>query len=216
MTKTFGFPTSLRLGALAAAFLLASCGELVPEPAIDSNTTISGTVSTSESALDGTGQILFDGTLGSADEGRSFRVAFEISDGGVVEIVTHASAMLGSGFSLTFTRSGSTITAQASGPNGGVFSSFPAAVTALLNATGSSEVLFDVHGNEQPLHFLIFPPTATSFSESTAAFNSEADGSGWPDSPASAFNGTGVHWGLELTSAKVTKAQMRSAKLSEE
>jgi|GEM_PF-1647199 len=216
-----------RLSALPLAFALSSCGDsATPNKAlIDDHQVLAGSVAsatrgsgaTLETYLQGTGDVLFTGALSGADAKANYRLSFELADGGSVVLVSHASATLGSGFRLAFTRTGDSITALASGPEGGVFfSGFPEAVTALLSATGTSDLFFEVHGDEQPLHFLIFSSTETSFTETNSLFNSEEDGSGWADTPANAFNGIGDRWGLSLTDATVLRAQLSAAKFSEE
>lgn len=75
-----------------------------------------------------------------------------------------------------------------------------------IDASGPIRLQFDVHNNETPAHVLAWNrDLGDSFTDATAVFNSEEN----DNSPGI---GSGTRWGVRLSGATVTRAELGAVK----
>lgn len=164
-----------------------------------------GNLLRTETEIAGTGSILFVSPLDSLEAKTNFDLSFTLEEGGSLELVTHANAQLQQGASVLVTRQGKDLELQLKAGD----IATEAKVLTNLDASGKLRLAIDVHNDENPSHILAWDGSGTAFGEDDALFNSEVDA----ETPA---QGKGTAWGLILSKAKLTGAQLSAAKFVEE
>ena len=154
--------------------------------------------------VSGSGSFVARTPLASVNSERSYTVSFTVQDGGSLTLIMNSDAELSGGLEFEFSRSGSTLAVvlKKGTDTNTVTSSF----TGSIDVTGTVSIIIDQHNQETPAHVLVWSGTTTVFDDSTAMFNSDDVGKAPPG------NGTGVYWGVRMTSASITQAQVGSAK----
>jgi hypothetical protein len=182
---------------------LTSCGSgTAVSSSIDTHTQVSGgsNLTTSSTAIEGSGAVLFSNSLGSTDSGTNFTLTFTLDEGGSLKLHSYASNELTGGIDVQFTRAGTALSVV-------VGSASPSVLTG-IDASGEIKITFDTHNDEAPAHVLIWNGTASTFTPEAAIL--ELDGE------TGVGNGTGTFWGLTLSTAKVKLAKATGPKFEEE
>ncbi len=163
-----------------------------------------GDLQRTESAVSGTGSIVFNSPLGSVTSKDNYALNFSVDDGGTLELVTHSDGNLSNGVSVILKRTGSSLSAmlKAKGEQS------TAKELSGVNAAEDLSLAIDVHNDETPAHILVWSTAGGEFGEDNALLNSEED-------ETSPGNGSSTAWGLVLTKANVSSAILEDPKFVE-
>lgn len=166
----------------------------------------SGTLNKSGSTISGTGSIVFLSPLSAVSSNHNFQASFSLEDAGSLTLVAYSGNHLENGTSIKFLRQGTLL--KVALINGGAEHDVSAKFSD-FDASSSLSFFADIHNSESPAHILIWPGSATDFSEDSAILNTEGDG-------GSSGNGSGTFWGFTLNKASLTQAEVSNAKFVEE
>ena len=166
-----------------------------------------------DSGIFGSGSIAFKNPVGEVKAKKNYALEFLLDDKASVKLVTHSNEKLENGFEFAFTRAGKTLQVVTTAEGKSVDIS-GAGTLSSIDATQKIKVFVDVHNDETPAHVLIWNQATQDPTEENAAYNSEsAEGAG--DSFNSPGNGAATFWGLVLSNANVTSAQIIAPKFVE-
>lgn len=196
------------------AILTAGCGkteapESMPKRAktlIDAHTHLSGSAPSSATSLNGSQTVVFDSPLSGVTSKSSFALTFVLNEGGSLALNSNGNSRLGGAIGVVFSRVGKTLSVKLK--EGGAETNVSAAF-ASLDASETLSFLVDVHNDEVPAHILIWSGSTSAYTEDAALMNSEDPGFNPPG------NGSGQFWGLALSNATVSQAQVGGAKFVE-
>jgi hypothetical protein len=158
-----------------------------------------------ESALQGSGSIIFASPLNAVASQDNFALEFTVKEGGSLALVTHSDGSLAQGLTLLFERSGTELIASLKADGSGTADH----ILNGVDASGPISLAVDVHNNESPTHVLIWNAALGAFGEEDALYNSEDDA----EAPGV---GKGTLWGLVLRDAEITSATRGEPKFTEE
>jgi hypothetical protein len=210
------------LFALLFALTLSACGGDYPEitpPGTATTfgaqkvTVLSGAVNVGE-ALSGSGVVLFPDTYDSAASKGSYALDFTLADGGSLVLVSHGRGDLGEGWEMEFRRQGAgtgslKVLIRARGIERDTNNSAGLDVFSGFDASRPLKLQVDVHNDESPTHSLTWSRAlGENYAEDQAILNTEEN----DNSPG---KGSGIHWGLRLANASVTRAELSSPKFFE-
>ncbi|AHZ83732.1 hypothetical protein Bb109J_c3125 [Bdellovibrio bacteriovorus] len=155
----------------------------------------------------GAGKGLMTDGISEVSSGVNFEVTFTLNDGGSLSLHTFASSNLQSGFTVTFTRTGTTLQVHAD-TQGNVqdWSSLFAAV----DASGTLTFTLDIHNNERPAHVLIWNGAKAPDMDHTNTVYNSAEDSLDLNYDAAPGNGSGRAWGFTATNAQLLNARLSS------
>ncbi len=165
-------------------------------------------------SIEGTGTVLFSEDLGTFDSGKSYAVDFTLEEGGCLALISHANEALANGWEIRFCRQGTgtgslKATVFANGEERDTKKNETVEAFGGFDASAPLKFQIDVHNNESPTHALVWSRTLPiDFTEEAAIFNTEE----FDNSPG---NGTDKRWGLRLSKAKVTLANLSDPKFKE-
>lgn len=153
-----------------------------------------------DSALSGSGAVVFKSPLGETGSDKNIRLVFSLTEAGALDLVTHAQESLQNGNTIRLQRNGEILQVVLVGKDGQT----EARPLKNINATGTITLLVDIHNSESPAHILIWGDGQADPDDDNALFNSDADAT----TPG---RGTGNFWGLSLKQATVTSASLQEA-----
>lgn len=195
------------MGILGGLLLLAGCGKTsctgVLFKEICFGYVNQGTVVVTAATISGTGSVVAQVPLSGASTPNSYRVTFTLNDGGKLTLDANASATLTSGIQVEFKRTGTTLSVKlkGSGTTKDLSSSFSG-----IDASTQLVYQLDVHNQENPVDFLVWDSTVTSFTVGTARVR---DNTG----PAQATGG--AFWGFELENASLVAIALSGPKFAD-
>ncbi len=166
-----------------------------------------GDLSRSESSISGSGSFVFNTPLTESDSKDSYRITFTLQEGGSLNLVAHSTNTLTNGAGLKFTRSGSALVVSIETPGGSTNVSDKFKTGSGVDASKELTFQIDNHG-EELAHIVAWDSSIASPDKTNARFNSEDDGQ-------AKGRGAGTYWGILLSKAGITSAQLSSAKFIE-
>lgn len=158
----------------------------------------------SDQELKGSGTVLFRDPLGEVGGEKNLALDFSLEDGGSLSLIAYADPALKNGVTLTFLRNGRTLNSTI---EVGSQKNDPRTVGS-VDASGSIQIDIDVHNTENPIHILAWSRGVNSYTDSTAAFDSEVG-------PSVQGNGTAAFWGIRLVKGTLSKAVVTEAKFAD-
>lgn len=212
MLKTLKkYVSPLTVLAFCSAYLTLGCGGGSNQGSGNGDGTIGGKayqkitdegLTGSDQELKGSGSVLFKDPLGEVAGEKSISLDFLLEDGGSLALVTFADTKLQNGVKLTLTRTGKALSAALEIGT----QKNDARTLSSVDASGLVTLDIDVHNAETPVHALIWNRGVTSYTSSTAAYDSEAS------QMQIQGNGTSPYWGIALTKGTLSKATVTEAK----
>lgn len=182
------------------SFNFLGCASESTTLSLDPFKKLSGELSTETNSIEGSGDIIFNNSLGSIDSGSNFSLSFSLNDGSSIKLFSYSDTSLENGVETLLSRSGNKLLAKVG--------ELDAQELTGVNANEAMELSIDIHNDESPAHFLIWNASETEFNPETSLIELDAE--------EAVGNGSSVYWGLRLSDAKVTKANASTPKFEEE
>ena len=154
--------------------------------------------------LKGSGSVLFKDPLGEVAGEKNISLDFSLEDGGSLALIAYADTSLKNGVKLTFSRSGKSLSTMLEVGN----QKTDARTLSSVDASGQVSLDIDLHNVETPVHVIVWNRSVSSYTSSTAAFDSETS------QMQIQGNGTAAYWGIDLVKSSLSKAVITEAKLA--
>jgi hypothetical protein len=167
-------------------------------------TVSSGDLTNDGDSVSGTGSIIFEAPIDSIKTGIHVELDGTIGDSGSITLIAFSDRSLENGIELKFSRDDDKLDAVVIA-NGKTENLSDAFADQSVSEVGLS---FDIHNDEAPAHVLVWPASSPGFGEDDTIYNSE-------DGPQTPGNGNGPYWGMHMSKATVTKAEISEPRFEE-
>lgn len=193
--------------------LLANCGSKVSDSSdlpLDTYTSLTDAfTSRTNQSLVGSGDVIFTAVTTGVNSKQSFKLSFKLpADGSKLTLVSNSadSTALTQGVRIEFSQVSGNVKGKIQINDGPIVEMDP--VRLMVFNPQKVELVIEVH-NVSPVRVLFWWQSASEYTELLADFDSNSDLLG----NLGVATGPGARWGLSLSNAEVTKAQLKSANL---